>query len=776
MIDYLSKLGFTPSIHQSTSTQLYAINNADGSPRWIWNATNPRPDFLRFYSVANLRSKVFSYLIRLIFLLKLQHLFFKKNSWLVDRDEAHLLASFTQHNFALFTGTEGPNRKLVLYANQQFVKIALNETSAKLIEAERQQLQQLKSGNHVEIPAVNQLGQGMVSLSDLGKNGERKSSFSALHAKALQELQNQFPIQSAVFKSTEAYQKNACFFHPNQGPPLPKLPFFLQEKLTMLADSMAQKELLFTWAHGDFTPWNCFVADNKTRVYDFELAQAQLPFGFDAFHFVMQQGILVDRLPWKEIKPQLKTAFDLLKKPTQRQEVLFETSLNAYLLINTAYYLRLYSQQAKWHEQINWLLNTWNDALSDVLTEQETHRPLLISDVFDFLHNQDYATVKFPLIHPSNLSEYADIDLLTTKKTAQDLLAYLKQHSLVKSLKVDAQSHMKSLLVQLHNGQLLALDLIWQLKRKSLEFMSVPNSISGAEVNNFGIKALNQADTTDYLRFFYGLNGSSLPEKYSPLFGTEALVTFKREELTQEVQALPLNKGISGWINKVNYALDVLRKPFGKRGLIITFSGVDGAGKSTLIEHTKKIVEKKLRRKVVVIRHRPSVLPILSALTMGKAKAEQKAATTLPRQGTNTSLFSSLFRFGYYYLDYLLGQFYIYAKHVLRGEVVLYDRYYFDFINDSLRSNIRLPKWLTKAGYNLLLQPTLNFFLYADAQTILSRKKELDAVAITQLTHDYLALFSELEAQSPGKYFPIENLQLHQSLQFITAKITAEIC
>ena len=114
-------------------------------------------------------------------------------------------------------------------------------------------------------------------------------------------------------------------------------------------------------------------------------------------------------------------------------------------------------------------------------------------------------------------------------------------------------------------------------------------------------------------------------------------------------------------------------------------------------DEIRQKIEKQLRMPVVVLRHRPSILPIISAYTMGKEAAEQKAASTLPRQGKNNSTLSSLLRFAYYYTDYVLGQFYIQVKYVLRGKVVVYDRYYFDFINDSKRSNISLPNWFTKS-------------------------------------------------------------------------------
>src|SRR5207249_356839 len=132
------------------------------------------------------------------------------------------------------------------------------------------------------------------------------------------------------------------------------------------------------------------------------------------------------------------------------------------------------------------------------------------------------------------------------------------------------------------------------------------------------------------------------------------------------------------------------------------------------------------------------------------------------------STFSSLLRFGYYYIDYLIGQFIIQFKYVLRGYIVLYDRYYFDFINDGKRSNICLPPAFVKLWYIFLLKPKFNFFLYADEQTILNRKKELDKKTIGTLTANYLKLFSQLGKRSnTAKYIAIENIQLLNTLRTI---------
>ncbi len=235
------------------------------------------------------------------------------------------------------------------------------------------------------------------------------------------------------------------------------------------------------------------------------------------------------------------------------------------------------------------------------------------------------------------------------------------------------------------------------------------------------------------------------------------------------------NRGLKGLGNWLQYAVDSLRS-LTRRGIILTFSGVDGAGKSTVIDAVKHEFEKKQRRRVVVIRHRPSLLPILSAWTQGKVQAEAKAANSLPRQGTNRSFLSSLLRFAYYYADYLFGQFYVYFKYVRRGYVVLYDRYYFDFINDSQRSNIGLPKAVTSFGYHFLLKPDFNFFLYAAPELILKRKQELNHETIIQLTADYKGLFAKLQKSVRGQYVAIENIILQDTIHQVmaTTKMTVQ--
>ncbi|MEM6805336.1 MAG: hypothetical protein AAF696_28320, partial [Bacteroidota bacterium] len=289
-----------------------------------------------------------------------------------------------------------------------------------------------------------------------------------------------------------------------------------------------------------------------------------------------------------------------------------------------------------------------------------------------------------------------------------------------------------------------------------------------------------------YLCLFYTLNNCKIPQKYQDFYaelevekqqeirhylaqkyqikrlGEDVfdLLPF-RNHLIRRIQRFSENQGITGLGMKLMSFRDRLRAA----GITITFSGVDGAGKSTILEETRQMLTEKYRKEVVLLRQRPSILPILSAYRYGKKAAEQRAANTLPRQGNNKSKISSLIRFLYYYTDYVLGQWYVYFKVNLKGHILLYDRYYFDYIVDSKRANIILPPKLIKALYRPVFKPQLNFLLFADPDIILARKQELSKSEIVELTRNFRSLFSHLNQSYPkSQHIEINNLEIEQTL------------
>lgn len=778
------------------------VNNPDGTPRWICNSKSNKPLFLKFYLVSSFKSKLFAIFFKLVFKLRLQKRILNYKEFYIEKlsDTSDCLLDVSLSNWALFTGTVGPNNKMLIFqeTNQgnHFYKVGTTDTSKLIIDNEKKTLTKLENlfASSFLIPKIIASSDKYIKLEDLSFLENRKDSLSSLHINFIKNL-NKIDNKHLTKKNfVDLFDLESRLNHLKVLNDK-RIPKGILRKLDFLLNKIDSDKIRGGLGHGDFTPWNMYVNNDQLGVYDWELSKSFFPLGFDAFHFVFQQNIMVSRVEWKYFKiaffedELIKDLFNEVDNGKSTIETIQEY-LKYYLLINIIEYLDVYSRQENWHVQIYWLLETWNDALSNVLENDFlTQRGLFINDFFDFLNNKNYATIKFTKEEPEKLSVYSDIDLCIQKKDSNDVLAYVQKAQFVKSISIVSKSYMTSILINFENSEVLALDFICKFKRKSLVFLDEIKVLTSAEINNFGVKSMNNIELSHYVGLFYGLNNAFVPDHYlylnefldkSKKLDVALLKSYKKED--NKNISLPLilkednqNKGTKKIINKFIYLIDIIRGIKVSKGLIITFSGVDGAGKSTIIENVKKELEKKYRKQVVVIRHRPSLLPILSAWTKGKAQAEKDAASTLPRQGKNGSLLSSLIRFSYYYLDYIIGQLYVNFKYKYRGVIVLYDRYYYDFILDSKRSNITLPEGLVGYGFNFVFTPNCNFFLYASPEIILKRKQELSAETILELTGKYSNLFNTLEdKRGKNNYFLINNIDLDTTMSKIMETIVSK--
>ncbi len=775
------------------------LNNPDGTPRWICSKKAKTPLFLKFYMVNNLRSSLFAKIINFIFTFKLQGLAFKKQTLFIKpiSDKPDII-DLTKNNWAIFTGTVGPNNKMLVFEENEsgnsFYKVATTIQSEKIIHNEENTIRRVETlnSNSFYIPKIKKSSENFLEIQDVSALSQRYKTLENIHINSLKEINDleKKVVDWEIFSKNLEIDENFTKIKEVNDPRIPR---GILKKLHLLREQSQKEEIHLGFCHGDFTPWNMYKDGDKIALYDWELANYNAPIGFDAFHFIIQKGILVDRKPWKVIRSEINAIItpEVIALWTDGREKSVTKYLKYYLLANTVHYLEIYSKQVDWHVQIHWLINTWNEAISDVLSDGINDRQLMIIDLFDYLNEKNYTTVKFHDGEPELLSEYSDIDFCIKKSCRKEIQAFLSTHFLVLKNNTIHKSFMDSTHLVLRNGSLLSLDFIWKFKRKELVFLNANKVLERKEKNQFGVNIMNGNDLAHYIGMFYGLNESIVPEKYYHY--TEFLNPensklekvlkeyflydkLKREKLIRELNQWKENKFLSFTLNKINYYRDTFKQLMSNKGIIITFSGVDGAGKSTIIENIKHEIEKRLRRKVVVIRHRPSLLPILSAITKGKEQAEKDAANRLPRQGNNKSSISSLVRFMYYYFDYFVGQFYINFKYKYRGIIVLYDRYYYDFINDAKRSNININEGIVKFGYNFVFTPDLNFFLYADPEVILKRKQELSAETITELTEKYSNLFNKFEARKKKQnYHLINNIDLDTTVDFIMKNINTKL-
>lgn len=737
------------------------IRNSDGSLRWFWNSKSKKPLFLKFYNASSFKARLYAMAVKLLFELGLQNLLFEKETLYYTIEGKPVFN--IKGDWAMFTGTPGPNNKALLYAGGNFYKIACTETAKDLLINELANTRFASGSRLYAVPKTTFHNSNILQTRDISKNGHRQNIFGRIHAKAIQGITQRYQRRCSIqdWGYFQMLKKNLNMVDDKRIPPN------LIRKLNNILEKIDETQSInLSFSHGDFTSWNCFVHNHMLSVYDWEMASCEKPKGFDFFHFIIQNGILIDRKPWNAVLKEIK----------QKNRLTFQFSdgelyyyLKFYLLTNILAYLKIYSEQKEWHLQVHWLLKTWTEALNLFAQETFTERELLIMDIFDSLHEIHYATLKFHNQEPEKLSLNSDIDMLMSSQNADNLIRFLKRNSLAERVVVSRKSFMYRVRVITNDKQILNLDLILKIQWKGLEFMKVNKMIKRSVLNEFGVKTAYDTDTAKYLHYFYTLNGSEVPERYKD-FTEKNIPEHKLSKISEHINQLKMST--KQRLLFLKNTLTYIKDTFSEKGFVMTFSGVDGAGKSTVISEISDLIEKRYRRPVKILRHRPSLLPILSVWIKGKEKAHQDVVNTLPRQGNNNNTLYSFARFCYYYTDYMIGQFIIYLKYIMRGKIVLYDRYYFDFIADARRSNINLPKSVAESGYFFLMKPKLNFFLYASPEKILSRKKELSYQSVCDLNAEYNKLFSKLGKQNnSAKYIAIENNDLNDTLDIIMNSI-----
>lgn len=169
-----------------------------------------------------------------------------------------------------------------------------------------------------------------------------------------------------------------------------------------------------------------------------------------------------------------------------------------------------------------------------------------------------------------------------------------------------------------------------------------------------------------------------------------------------------------------------LKRFFRPLGYTIAFLGTDGSGKSTIIDAITPILNEAFHKGVRYEHMRPNYLPSLAVLTGKKPKDAPAAICDNPHGGKPSGFLGSIVRLSYYWLDYTYGYFRkIYVDKSVKNHVWIFDRYFYDYVNDPLRACIRLPKWLMKCYGVFVPAPDLTICLGADPEKIHARKPEL---------------------------------------------------
>lgn len=177
--------------------------------------------------------------------------------------------------------------------------------------------------------------------------------------------------------------------------------------------------------------------------------------------------------------------------------------------------------------------------------------------------------------------------------------------------------------------------------------------------------------------------------------------------------------------NKVNRLFAHLDRLRNRPGMFVAVIGPDGSGKSTLIEQVRPQIEHLLHVETELHHSRPSLLPALATL-LGQGNKGVVPAFNPPYTKPPSGLLLSLVRLSYYAIDYVFGYcLKVYPKLVRSTQVVLFDRYFYDYFFDPMRYRVRLPYWIVSAFEFLVPQPDLVILLKVQPEIAFKRKQEL---------------------------------------------------
>jgi thymidylate kinase len=189
--------------------------------------------------------------------------------------------------------------------------------------------------------------------------------------------------------------------------------------------------------------------------------------------------------------------------------------------------------------------------------------------------------------------------------------------------------------------------------------------------------------------------------------------------------------------------------------MLITFSGLDGSGKSTLVDYLKESLEKENRK--VAVSHMNYDVGLYSVLRLLKKKvlsSDNETQSHAPREAAHAGKFrnrtaklrymlvwNKSLRLAIYPIDVLIFLCYRIYVEKLNRQVLIMDRYFYDTLVDvtgAKRSfRLRFLSWLTPT-------PTLPVYLDISPEKAFARKNEYSVDYLNHRRLSYHKLISAL--------------------------------
>ena len=299
----IETLGVSVSAQPLPGAKAYAVVGGRANARWwLIPLTNREVAFSGFALFQPLltSARIMKLAVGVLSQLGLNRLWVRQRLYIAgESDLGRYFTDLLQPSYAYFTGTNSPHRKVAVQVMDQdgrihgFAKLGRGQEVSALMAHEAVILQQVQMLNlkTAYVPKLLFAGQhngAYCFVTDTLKTPQTRSvtNFGKAHLAFLQELAE----HTAQPTRTASDVASAFFTRVDrlQGQLQPDWLARLQAAVTAL-HTYGDLPLPQCLSHGDFTPWNTFLAKGRLYVFDWEYAEESASPGNDIVHFVLNQ-------------------------------------------------------------------------------------------------------------------------------------------------------------------------------------------------------------------------------------------------------------------------------------------------------------------------------------------------------------------------------------------------------------------------------------------------------------------------------------------------------
>ena len=211
--------------------------------------------------------------------------------------------------------------------------------------------------------------------------------------------------------------------------------------------------------------------------------------------------------------------------------------------------------------------------------------------------------------------------------------------------------------------------------------------------------------------------------------------------------------------------LTAIKNVIHPKGRFIVLLGPDGCGKSTV---TSGLInnQNNLFSGVWHFHWRPKLLPHLRRKKKQSDDITPVSTSTPPPTTSKYRGLTSLIRYLYYWLDFILGYWLIIYPKKIRSELIIGERHFPDVLVHPERYGFAVPMPIMRITSMFVPNPDIIFLLTGEPEEIYARKQELTVEMITEQLKNYSDELTHWKSHalidtSDGADHVIESIQLH---------------